>query len=167
MTRMSEFICASAIAGARSEAPTPAITSARRNAEATIAFLVFVFPAALLADEVRSVVDAARPFVYRAVRIGADRPRARNDAAVDTGGDHLLGSDAVLDPLLERGDRVEGVRAARRAAAAVADVRKQEQPREVLDTRVVLAVVVLLEELVHRLVVRDGVGGLGQRVRPA
>src|SRR6185436_3910809 len=94
--------------------------------------VVAVFPAALLAHEVRCVVDAARAHVARAFRIGADGPGALDHAVVHARGDDLLRRHAVLDPSLECGERVPGVRAAGRAAAAVTDVREQEEPCEVL-----------------------------------
>src|SRR5215467_14335694 len=80
---------------------------------------------ALFADKIGRLVDAARPFVGRHLRIGTQRPRAIDRAALGVRRDDLIRRLALLHPLLERADLVEAVRAV--AALAVVHSWRHEQ----------------------------------------
>ena len=71
-------------------------------------------------------IRASRALVGRSLRIGAEWPCAIDRAVGGVRRDDLIRRLALLDPLLERGDHVERVRAF--AAAAVAHAGRHEQP---------------------------------------
>src|SRR5215471_18444984 len=82
--------------------------------------------ACLCADEVRRLVDAPLPGVPRNLRIGTQRARAARYLATQC--DDALGRDALFHPLLERGERIEGVRAS--TATAVPHPGRHEEAEE-------------------------------------
>src|SRR3989442_12368824 len=84
------------------------------------------------ADEGRRIVDGARSRVPRHSRVGAEGTRAGRHAARHPGGDDLVRRDALLDPLLERGQRVKRVGPPGGGAAAMPNIGQEEEAEEFL-----------------------------------
>src|SRR5712691_12826953 len=82
----------------------------------------------LFANEVGGFVRAARACEDGSLRIRAQRPRALDLAAGHTRRNDPIGRLALLDPLLERGDRIERVGAFTAAAMAHAGDHEQADP---------------------------------------
>src|SRR5206468_3598405 len=61
------------------------------------------------ADEARRIVHAAGSLVGRLLGVRAERAGAVDHGPGAVGGDDLLGRDPVLDPALERAERVQGI----------------------------------------------------------
>src|SRR6478609_5623238 len=78
-----------------------------------------------LAGKVRRFVDASRPVVRRNLRIRAKWSCAIDGPVRHVRGDNLFGRSLLLDPLLERGNRIEHVWPL--TAAAVAHSWRHEQ----------------------------------------
>src|ERR1700741_1345132 len=138
-----------------------------------IVVVIVVMPAvpALLARhaalEVRSVVRAARAGEHGDSRIDAERTRAVDHAAGQVRGNDAIGGLALLDPLLERGEHVEGVRPG--AARAVLHAGNHEQAEEVVDALacVLPVVAAVTHEMRDFLEVVDRVERRDVRIAPA
>src|ERR1051325_3055322 len=115
---------------------------------------------ALFAGKVGGLVDAARAFVGRDLRIGAQRPRAIDRTAFAVRrGDHRRRL-ALLHPLLERADLVEVVGAF--TAAAMGHARRHKETEAVVDVAAGAA-----GDLPHLLVILDRRERRDLRVGPA
>jgi hypothetical protein len=86
----------------------------------------------LPADEVRRIVDAARSDILRHLRIGTDRTHAGNHAIGHPGSDDILGGDALLDPLLKRGQRIKFIGSSGRGSTTMSDIGREKQSNEFL-----------------------------------
>ena len=77
-----------------------------RYGESGFVIVLAVAIARLSANEVRRIVDTARPHVPRHLRVGTDGTHASHHAVRHSGGDDLFRRDTLLDPLLKRCQRV-------------------------------------------------------------
>src|SRR5882672_1050747 len=122
-----------------------------------IVVIIAVLPLAarLAAVEVRRVIGAAAVVVYGVLRIRADRARAIDHAAGLVRREDALRRDALLDPALEVGHRVEAV-----GPLAAARARHHEQAEELLRLAELVATVLLaaVHSRCDLLVVLDAAG---------
>src|SRR5207253_2017491 len=70
------------------------------------------------ADEAGGVVDAARSFIFRHLRVRTQRTRPIHLPVGAVRRENLVRRGPFLDPLLERGHRFENVRAIARSAVS-------------------------------------------------
>src|SRR4029434_350188 len=124
-----------------------------------------VMPVAIVrlsANEVRRIVDAARPHVLRGLGVGTNRTCAGYHPTCHSGSDDLLWRDPLLDPLLERGQRIPRIGPSRGGSTAMPHIGQQEESDEVF--RFVRMMTVMTGSGPNTVVVIDGVHRVGQWV---
>ena len=85
----------------------------------------------LSANEVRRIIDAAGPHVPRNLRVGTDGTCAGYHPTCHPRSDDFFRRDTLLDPLLQRGQRVPCIGPAGGGSAAMPDIGQQEESDEI------------------------------------